>query len=142
MTVKDDSPQKDIPAQSATEGERLCPVPYSKADTPHVLWPKRGHSQTVGTRLTDRDCDLEQVQRIGEFTVYHRTKARRSRGYECGFIAEGERYPSANAWGRDDVSVPDLDGAMERLAESVRIGAVASWVRISAIARLRKEKLV
>ena len=119
------------------------PTPDSKADTPHILGPKRGHSRTVGTRLTDADCDLVQIQRTGEFAVYHRTKAGRSRGYELvrlrphaarqtpfGFIEEGESYPTANGWGRDGVSIPDLDDAVERLGDSVRIGAVATWVRL------------
>ena len=122
-----------------------------KSNTPHAVAQKLDQSRTLGTRLTDRDCDLDQIQRIGEFAVYHRTKARRSRGYELvrirrhaarqtpfGFIGEGERYPTANAWGKDGVSIPDQDEALERLAESVRIGAVASLARMSAIARLRK----
>lgn len=107
--------------------------------------------KTLEPTRKDHDCDLTLIERRGPFAVYHRTKQRRCRGYEVIHIRQHEAgevfgktieahegYPTANQWGRDGISLPTLELAMDRLDISVQMGVLATAGRMERATRPKK----
>lgn len=98
--------------------------------------------KTLEPTRKDGNCLLTLVERRGPFSVYHRTRDNRCRGFEVIHIREHETaevfgkiveayegYPGSAAWGRDGISIPDREMAMDRLTASVALGRLATTAR-------------